>query len=122
MDRFTQLKNYKLVAYIVPLERHVFLEASSAISICDTVITEEGEMINEAVQYIISQYSICADKASDSELKSQYLSLVDAMAVSEDNPITVRYYLVNSAEYKQFRISNGDVRSDKKFYADVPYA
>ncbi len=120
MDRFTQLKNYKLAAYIVPLERHVFLEASSAISICDTVITEEGEMINEAVQYIIGEYSICADKASDSELKSQYLSLIDAMAVSEDNPITVRYYLVNSAEYKQFRISNGDVRSDKKFYADVP--
>lgn len=120
MDRFTQLKNYKLAAYIVPLDRHVFLEASSAVSICDTVITEEGEMINEAVQYIISQYSSCADKERDTELRGQYLSLVDAMAVSEDNPITVRYYLVNSAEYKQFRISNGNATSDKKFYADVP--
>ena len=98
----------------------LFLEASSAISIFDTVITEEGEMINEAVQYIISQYSSRADKEQDIELRSQYLSLVDVMSVSEDNPITVRYYLVNSAEYKEFRISNGDVRSDKKFYADVP--
>ena len=94
MDRFTQLKNYKLAAYIVPLERHVFLEASSAISIFDTVITEEGEMISAAVQYIIEQYRICAGKASDSKLKSEYQSLVDVMTVSEDNPIAIRYYLV----------------------------
>ncbi len=120
MDRFTKSEDYKLDAYIVPLERHVFLEASSAISICDTMITEENEMIEEAIQYISSQYLSCADKAMDDELRNQYLYLVDAMSISEDNPITVRYYLVNSAEYKQFRISTGSTEHDKKFYADIP--
>lgn len=120
MDHFTQRKNYKLVAYIVPLERHVFLEASAAISICDTVITEESEAINEAVQSIKGQYSDFADKTKDVGLRSQYLSLADAMEVSEDNPITVRYYLVNSAEYKRFRISEGVEKDDMRFYADVP--
>lgn len=120
MDRFTQLKSYKLAAYIVPLEKHVFLEASSAISIFDTVITKESEMINEAIGYIVTEYKKCADQEDDEETRSQYMDLVHAMSVSEKNPITIRYYLVNSGEYKQHRISNGTVKDDKKFYADVP--
>lgn len=120
IDRFTQLKSYKLAAYIVPLERHVFLEASSAVSILDTVISEESQMINEAISYISAQYETHADQEKDENVKSQYRSLSASLTVSEDNPIIIRYYLVNSAKYKQHRILNGTSRRDKQFYADVP--
>ena len=84
------------------------------------MITKESEMINEAIGYIVTEYKKCADQEDDEETRSQYMDLVHAMSVSEENPITIRYYLVNSGEYKQHRISNGTVKDDKKFYADVP--
>lgn len=120
LDKFTQSKNYKLDAFIVPLARHVFLEASSAVSICDTFIAEENEMIIEAVDYIITECHRQLSMVDDDETREQYLALVDAFTVSEDNPITIRYYLTNSAEYKQYRIASGITQSDKTFYADIP--
>lgn len=120
MDKFTRSKNYKLDAFIVPLERHVFLEASSAVSICDTFITEENDMVIEAIDYMVAECKNQIALAKDDETKDQYLSLIDALTVSEDNPITIRYYLAKSAEYKQYRITNGVTQSDKTFYADVP--
>lgn len=85
------------------------------------MITKESEMINEAIGYIVTEYKKCGDQEDDEEIRSQYMDLVHAMSVSEKNPITIRYYLVNGGEYKQHRISNGTVKDDKKFYADVPY-
>lgn len=120
MDRFTQQRNYKLDAYIVPLDRHVFLEASSAINICDTFIAQEHEMIGQAIENIAEEYQKLAGQETNSDLREQYDYLVQCMCVSEDNPVTIRYYLANSAKYKEYRIANGETLNDKKFYADVP--
>ena len=45
--------------------------------------------------------------------------LIESISVSSENPLTVRYYLANSAEYKQFRIKNGIDIDEQIFYADV---
>lgn len=120
MDRFTSTGNYKLEAFIVPLERHVFLEAASAVSICDAFVARENEMFANAIDNIIVECKIFLKNTKDDENKKQYSNLIDAMTISEDNPITIRYYLVNCADYKQYRIATGDSLSDKRFYADIP--
>ncbi len=122
MDRFTQLGNYKLSAFVVPLDRHVFLEASSAISTCDTFIAQEQKMISDAIENLAYQYKKEAGAPQDKneEEYKQYAYMVQCMSVSEDNPVTIRYYLANSAEYKGYRIKNVEPVNDKKFYADVP--
>ena len=102
------------------LARHVFLEASSAVSICDTFITEENDMVAEAIDYIIAECRKQISQAEDDETEEQYTVLIDALTVSEDNPVTIRYYLVNSTEYKQYRIANSATQTDKVFYADIP--
>lgn len=119
MDRFTQRRNYKLVAYIVPLDRHIFLEASSAINICDTFIAQEYEMIKLAIENIIDKYQRKAREETDIEMCEQYRYMAECMDVSEDNPVTIRYYLANSAKYKSYRIINSETLNDEKFYANV---
>lgn len=117
IDEFTQKHNYKLEAFIVPLERHVFLEAASAVSICDTFIDSQKERIKEAIAVIAELLK--TDLGKKDKNKEVYFELIDAVNVSEDNPITVRYYLANSADYKQKRISNSENIAEKKFYASV---
>lgn len=122
MDRFTQQGNYKLSAFVVPLDRHVFLEASSAINICDTFIAQEQKMISDAIDNIILKCREKVRKTRDrgDEAYEQYEYMTESMSVSEDNPVTIRYYLANSAEFKRYRIKNAEVLKDKVFYADVP--
>lgn len=120
MDHFTLHGNYRLDAFIVPLDRHVFLDASSAVSICDTYITEADETIEDVLNYLTDFYREYAEKVEDDEDKRQCRDMVEVLTVSEENPITLRYYLANSAKYKRFRISSGETVEDKMFYADVP--
>lgn len=119
LDRFTQNKNYKLDAFIVPLDRHVFLDAPSAISIFDAVISQDDEMIRSIIAQIKAEYQAGIPNAMNGALKQQFEHMVNSMTLSEDNPITIRYYLTNSAEYKQFCFNEGVRREDKSFYADV---
>lgn len=117
MDRFTQMHTYKLDAFIVPLERHVFLEAASAVSICDTFIDKQKERIKEAILNITELLKEGLKK--EDKYKEEYFALIDALNVSEDNPITVRYYLANSADYKQNRITDSGKIDEKRFYASI---
>ena len=120
MDKFTQQGDYKLDAFIVPLDKHVFLDASSAVSICDTYITEADETIEDALNCLIAFYRKYAEEVQDDEDKQQCLDMIEILTASEENPITIRYYLANSAKYKRFRINNGETIDDKMFFADVP--
>lgn len=120
MDKFTQKGNYRLDAFIVPLDRHVFLDAPSAVSICDTYITFADETIEDALSYLANFYQKYAEEQEDEEDKEQCLSMIEASTVSENNPITVRYYLADSTAYKNFRINSGILKEDMMFYADIP--
>ena len=84
MDEFTRKKDYKLEAYIVPLERHVFLEAGSAVNICDAFIEQQKDLLEEAVKAIIEQAEIQAKE--DKENRKSYLNIVNAMNISEPVP------------------------------------
>lgn len=117
-NKFTEKRNHKLEAFIVPLERHVFLEVSSAISIFDAFISYQSEMISDSIEAIKNQ--ICTNKkSSPDEDKEEYEKVIHCLSVGQDNPITIRYYLVKSADYKCYRISNSDDMNEKRFYADV---
>lgn len=117
MDKFTQNDSFKLEAYIVPLERHVFLEAGAAVNICDTFIEAQKDQIEEAINNNVETIQEAADKNSDN--KETYMAMIDALNISRDNPITIRYYLANSAEYKRDRIISSDNLGEKKFYGGV---
>lgn len=120
LDQFTQKRNYRLDAFIVPLDKHVFLEASSAIDTCDVFIAQESEMIQQAIGFIADAYKIQEQTEENPELKQLFGDICEGMKVSKENPITIRYFLANSAEYKQYRMANTHFTSDKMFYADVP--
>ena len=119
MGHFTQNRDYKLSAFVVPLDRHVFLEASSAINICDTFIAQQHENIRMAVENIRDKYERFAEEQRDNQVCKQYEYMVETMRVSLENPITIRYYLANSARYKGYRIKSVETLEDKKFYANV---
>lgn len=119
MDCFTQKKNYKLNAFIVPLDKHVFLEASAAISIFDSFIEHECELLKRAVDDIVFQCKQNESAQTEEDIKKQYEYMVRAFEISSNNPMAIRYYLANSAKYKSYRIKNGETKEDKLFYADA---
>lgn len=119
MDHFTIDKNYKLEAYIVPLEKHVFLEAAAAVTICDTFIENQKDRLKKAIEVFKNLCYSKLSEVSDKEKMEDLKYLIESISVSSENPLTVRYYLANSAEYKQFRIKNGIDIDEQIFYADV---
>ena len=75
-------------------------------------------MISDSIEAIKNQ--ICTNKKSFSnEYKEEYEKVIHCLSVGQDTPITIRYYLVKSADYKCYRISNSDDMNEKRFYADV---
>ena len=120
MDRFTSKNNYKLDAFIVPLERHVFLEAASAVDICDVFIEQENLLIRQALKFIRDAYVQRQKTVSDYQMKADYDEFISGGNVDDDNPVTVRYFLTNSAEYKRYRIYKAETMEDKRFYAEIP--
>lgn len=119
MDHFTLCKNYKLEAFIVPLEKHVFLEAAAAVSICDAFIENQKERLKKAIDVLIETCYSMLDNAKEIETKKQLQKLIEKLSVSIENPLVIRYYLANSADYKKFRIKCGADIVEKKFYADI---
>lgn len=118
MDHFTLHKNYKLEAFIVPLEKHVFLEAAAAVSICDAFIENQKERLKKAIDVLKDICYSMLGKAEE-DAKSEWQELLRKLDVSVENPLVVRYYLANSAGYKQFRIKHCTNINEKEFYADV---
>lgn len=98
IDRFTWKKNYKLDAFIVPLERHVFLEGASAVDICDVFIEQENLIILQALQFIMKVYSERLGQETDEAVRQGYCDFIDGGKIDEDNLLTVKYFLTNSAE------------------------
>lgn len=118
MDHFTICKNYKLEAFIVPLEKHVFLEAAAAVTICDAFIENQKERLEKAIDILIKKCYSMIGVVSEG-MNEELQELIKSLKVSVENPLVVRYYLANSADYKQFRIKHGVHIEEKSFYADV---
>ncbi len=125
MNQFTQKKNCKLDAIIVPLDRHIYLDAPSAVTIFDTWLNSQDIAISSSI-VIIKQKAIEALKQIneyDEELRTDFENelsqLINGMEVSEDNPIVIRYCLANSSSYKKHRISNTYSEQEKVFYAGI---
>lgn len=119
MGAFTLRRNHKLEAFIVPLEKHVFLEASSAVSICDTFIEMQMERIKIGIALLAEKCYSRLEKEKNEENKSVFYQLLESLEVSQKNPITIRYYLANSVELKQYRIKNANDMEEKRFYAST---
>lgn len=120
IDKFTKKQNFKLDAFIVPLDRHVFLDASSAASIFDVFIAQSDEIIEDILNHLKNFYNKYTQELTDEEERQQCTDMVDGLTVSEDNPVTVRYYLASSAEFKRFRIHRAEQNVDRIFYAQIP--
>lgn len=118
-NSFSYEGNHRVYAYIVPFEKHVFLEASAMVSIVDTIIAAAVSMIKTIIGEIRVSYEKNAQSCEDEEGKRRYEELSDAMTLDEYNPATIRYYLANSANFKRQRISKSRNINDKKFYAGV---
>lgn len=119
MGAFTLRKDHKLEAFIVPLEKHVFLEASSAVSICDTFIEKQKERIKIGIALLMEKCYSRLEKEKIEENKNVFHQLIENLQVSLKNPLTIRYYLANSVEFKQYRIKNASNIEEKRFYAGI---
>lgn len=126
IDKFTRSGNSKLDAFIVPLDKHVFLDAPSAVSIFDAFIATADKTIEDALTELAKNYRKEAESMEEDE-KEEYLKMAEILTLSDDNPISIRYYLADGAEYKSFRISNAttlvgkdDPYLNKKFYGSIP--
>lgn len=134
-DHFTAKGNYRLDSYIVPLPRHVFLEAFDAVSICDTLIANMGnnwktvfaKIEQEAAhtRKMFEQLDVFSKgnaKKLYKKIEKELYEKIESVHVSEQNPLVVRYFLANSADYKQSRILNGGKASEANtlFYSSIP--
>lgn len=120
MDAFTHTQRNKLEAYIVPLERHVFLDAPAAVSVFDSFFAQDSELIKEHLDDVIVELNGMVIAEENCESKKEMNSLISALTESDSNPIVINYFLTNSAEYKRHRFSNGNTNAEKKFYASIP--
>lgn len=101
-DRFSISQNCKVDAFIVPLYRHILLDAESAISIIETVFHDSGDLLLASLEQLNEQ--------SSSET-----------ANTIDNPFVLRYYLATSHGFSAFRCKNADFLEEKAFYASTPF-
>lgn len=114
MDKFTE-DDYSLDAYVVPLEKHAFLDASSAVGIFDPIIYEYGQTIEDKICELNTEYNKIKLTSDDQNIAE----ILEGLKISEDNPLTLRYYMTNSAQLKKHRINSALKIEDKLFYADT---
>ncbi len=96
-DHFSVENNCKVEAFIVPLYRHILLDAETAVNIIEEIFRDYNNLIKATVAQLIEE---------DADRKEN----------SIDNPIILRYYLTTSRGFVSFRNQDTDYLEEKVFY------
>lgn len=97
-DHFSITQNCKVEAFIVPLYRHILLDAEAAVSIIETIYKNSVVLLEATLQQLDEEES-SVDQAN-----------------SVDNPIVLRYYLTTSRGFVCFRNRDTEYLEEKLFY------
>lgn len=97
-DHFSINQNCKVEAFIVPLYRHILLDAEAAVSIIETIYKESDELLEATIEQLNEEES------------------VEREGNSIDNPIVLRYYLTTSRGFVDFRNRDTVYLEEKIFY------
>lgn len=95
---FSIAQNCKVEAFIVPLYRHILLDAESAVSIIETIYKNSVGLLEATLEQLSEEESI------------------EYRGNSIDNPIVLRYYLTTSRGYVDFRNRDTEYLEEKLFY------
>lgn len=96
-DHFSISQNCKVEAFIVPLYRHIMLDAESAVSIIETVYRDSNNLIQSTLEQLEEEEEGCQGN-------------------SIDNPVVLRYYLTTSRSFVEFRNRDTEYMEEKLFY------
>ena len=96
-DHFSIFQNCKVEAFIVPLYRHIMLDAESAVSIIETVYRDSNNLIQSTLEQLEEEEKGCQGN-------------------SIDNPVVLRYYLTTSRSFVEFRNRDTEYMEEKLFY------
>lgn len=97
-DHFALTQNCKVEAFIVPLYRHILLDAESAVSIIETIYKNSVGLFEATLKQLNEEES------------------VEYQGNSFDNPIVLRYYLTTSRGFVDFRNKDTEYLEEKLFY------
>lgn len=97
-DHFSITQNCKVEAFIVPLYRHILLDAEAAVSIIETIYKNSTGLLESTLQQL------------NEEESPEY------PGNSIDNPIVLRYYLTTSRGFVDFRNRDTEYLEEKLFY------
>ena len=97
-DHFSITQNCKVEAFIVPLYRHILLDAEAAVSIIETIYKDSFNLIESTLEQL-NEEKQCEQKEN-----------------SIDNPIVLRYYLTTSRGFVDFRNRDTEYIEEKLFY------
>lgn len=97
-DHFSVTQNCKVEAFIVPLYRHILLDAESAVSIIETVYKDSISLLQSTLEQL--------NEEEGAKYKGN----------SIDNPIVLRYYLTTSRGFVDFRNKDTEYLEEKLFY------
>ncbi len=97
-DHFSITQNCKVEAFIVPLYRHILLDAESAVSIIETIYKNSVGLLEATLEQLNEE------------------EIVEYRGNSIDNPIVLRYYLTTSRGFVDFRNKDTQYLEEKLFY------
>ena len=97
-DRFSMAQNCKVEAFIVPLYRHILLDAEAAISIIETIYKDSTAVLKATLDQLIEEEN------------------VGCQGNSLDNPLVLRYYLTTSSGFVDFRNRDTEYLEERLFY------
>jgi len=102
-DHFSITQNCHVEAFIVPLYRHILLDAEAAVSIIETIYKDSVELLKTTLEQLQEEESI------------------EYPGNSIDNPIVLRYYLTTSRGFVHFRNKDTEYLEEKLFYSTTAF-
>lgn len=102
-DHFSITQNCKVDAFIVPLYKHIMLDAEAAISIIETIYKNSTGLLESTLEQLNEEEKVVYQENSI------------------DNPIILRYYLTTSRGFVSFRNKDTEYLEEKLFYSTTAF-
>lgn len=104
-DKFSIAQNCIVKAFIVPLYRHILLDAEAAVNIIETVYRDSCMLIKSSLEQLYEENKQCLELPGN----------------SIDNPVILRYYLTTSRGFVTFRNKDTEYLEEKLFYSTTAF-
>ncbi len=98
-DRFSMAQNCKVEAFIVPLYKHILLDAETAVSIIETIYKDSVSVLQSSLEQLDEEEN------------------VGCQGDPLDNLVVLRYYLTTSSGFVAFRNQDTGYLEEKLFYS-----